>query len=206
MRGQGIGLIDKGPVITDTDQRLHYDFCGDLSIKTSYQQAFEYQPRFALFGLKQQGLTYAQTKKEETQEEGGPSVSIPTDLIVEIFDTEQAENVIEEAREKDDNLNQYKTDIEGEEEYEEREGKGTRKVKKEREILPAKMGNFLRDLLQRKLFLVMGCEEQVKAIRADTKLITTPSGYVYKSQQLALYNYSTDGEEKLFVKDKQMQE
>src|SRR6266508_870450 len=199
MRGQGMGLIDKGPIITDTDQRLHYDFCSDLSIKTSYQQAFEYQPRFALFKVRQEGLTYAQNKREQLQDEGTPSISIPTDLIYDIFDTQQAQQAIAEAKTKEENLSQYKTDIEGEEEYEENEGKGKRKVKKEREILPAKAGNFLRDLIQRKLFLVVGCEEQVKAIAADTRIINSGLS-VYKEQQVALYNYSTSGEEKLFTK------
>jgi hypothetical protein len=50
MKGQGSGIIDKAPVTTDPDHRMHYDFCGDLGIKKIYQQAFtSYQPKFALY-------------------------------------------------------------------------------------------------------------------------------------------------------------
>ena len=117
-----MGTIDKSPVIADQTQKLHYEFCDDLSIKTYYQQAFEYQPRFALFKVRQEGLTYAQNKKEEGD---NPSTGgIPTDLIYDIFDVEQAQQAIAEAKTKEGNLDQYKTDVEGEEEYEEKEGKG----------------------------------------------------------------------------------
>src|SRR5437763_13062047 len=111
MRGGGIGFLEKGPVIADQNQKLHYEFCEDLSIKTYYQQDFSYQPRFALFKLRQEGLTYAETKKEETQKGGDPSIRIPIDLIYDVFDEEQAQQAIVEAKTNEENLDKCKTDI-----------------------------------------------------------------------------------------------
>src|SRR5439155_5199717 len=50
MRGGGMGNLIKGPIQVE-NTKMHYDFCGDLSIKASYQQAFGYQPRFAFFKI-----------------------------------------------------------------------------------------------------------------------------------------------------------
>ena len=78
MRGAGMGIIEKGPVITDTNQRMHYDFCGDLSIKATYEQAFEYQPRFVLFQARNAGaLTFSRGTD-------GSGMNIPTDVTLDV--------------------------------------------------------------------------------------------------------------------------
>jgi hypothetical protein len=52
----GRGIVEHGNLIKLTsekledNQRMHYDFCGDLGIKKIEQQSFlSYQPKFQLF-------------------------------------------------------------------------------------------------------------------------------------------------------------
>jgi hypothetical protein len=90
MRGSGVGFLEKGPVIEDREQRMHYEFCGDLGIKKIYRQIFSYQPKFALF----------KAVDEDVHEGRGLSWSIgrdskemiiPTNVRLEKFTKQNAE-------------------------------------------------------------------------------------------------------------------
>lgn len=76
-----MGTLVKGPIQAD-NVKMHYDFCGDLSIKSTYEQAFEYQPKFVLFEAESRGrgnITYAVNQEDD-------SVRIPTDITMQPFD------------------------------------------------------------------------------------------------------------------------
>ncbi|CAG8659867.1 4864_t:CDS:2, partial [Scutellospora calospora] len=64
MRGAGMGTMAKSPIQIE-NTKLHYEFCSDLSIKTTYEQAFDYQPKFILFEAVSHGETYTEAEQAE---------------------------------------------------------------------------------------------------------------------------------------------
>ncbi|CAI2188672.1 1510_t:CDS:1 [Funneliformis geosporum] len=142
MRGQGMGTLIKSPIQSE-NVKLHYDFCSDLSIKASYEQAFTYQPKFVIFEVSSRGrnnVTYAVNKEDN-------SVRIPTDITMFPYDQEAAEKMYAEAKDAEGNLDKYKVQEES----------------REAELLPNLFSNFLKKLLGGKTYLVVGCREQLLA-------------------------------------------
>src|SRR5215216_1246433 len=102
MRGGGTGYLLEAPIQKE-NEKMHYEFCGDLSIKANYQQAFSYQPRFYLFRVLPNDLTFAKAK---TDEKGQESAQIPVNLSYDFFDEVQVKKVLEEAKKNDEDLEQ----------------------------------------------------------------------------------------------------
>ena len=182
MRGSGAGYLEQSPIQKENN-KMHYDFCGDLSIKANYQQAFGYQPRFYLFRVLPNDLTFAKAK---TEEEGQECAQIPVNLSYEFFDVNQVKEVLEKAKKEGDDLEKYTHKFEARKEDE---------TSRKESIIPLGMGGFLRNMFSRKIFLTVGCEEQMKAISTGDP-----------SERKALYSHAISGEEVLFTKNNQMAE
>jgi hypothetical protein len=99
MRGGGVGFLEKGAVIEDKGQRMHYEFCDELGIKKVYQQAFSsYQPEFSLFKSINRGLTGTDGTSGITwsQQSGekAKSLRIPTDIVLEIANEQNINEIL----------------------------------------------------------------------------------------------------------------
>lgn len=133
MRGGGTGFLEKGPVIEDKGQRMHYEFCGDLGIKKVYQKDLGYQPKFALFKAISEGkdLTWSQGTQDK-------KMIIPTNVNLEEFNQINAELLMANTHQLTSRLPSL-----------------IQKITKPGQII----SELMETILNQKVNLVVGCEE-----------------------------------------------
>ncbi|CAG8656744.1 5425_t:CDS:2, partial [Scutellospora calospora] len=70
----GVGYLLEAPIQKE-NEKMHYEFCGDLGIKATHEQAFDYQPKFVLFEARNTGdsahLDEIKKRAEEKFEQEG---------------------------------------------------------------------------------------------------------------------------------------
>src|SRR4051812_6678053 len=190
MRGGGTGTLIKGPIQSE-NTKLHYEFCGDLGIKATYEQAFGYQPRFALFKAREAGLNLTFCKGKD-----GSGINIPTNITMDAWDSQHMNDILEraekEAEEEGKDTKEYLKKYTVKEEIREREGK---KFDKTKDLFPPIYVDFLFGIFNREFYLVVGCEEQYKATQVS-----------YNEGRKGLFQHSETGEEVLFTNDSQFTE